>query len=60
MRTISMKCCGLQRSKEVVKISLGAQAINELLGGGLESKCITEIYGEFRCVLHIPVTSNDW
>ena len=38
----------LQRQKEIVKISVGAQAINELLGGGIESRCITEIYGEFR------------
>lgn len=39
----------MQRQKEIVKISVGAQAINELLGGGIESRCITEIYGEFRC-----------
>ena len=38
----------VQRVKEIVKISLGASAVNELLGGGLESRCITEIYGEFR------------
>ena len=31
-----------------MKISVGAQAVNELLGGGIESRCITEIYGEFR------------
>ena len=41
----------LQRAKEIVKISLGASAVNELLGGGLESRCITEIYGEFRSLL---------
>ena len=40
--------CALQRQKEIVKISVGAQAVNELLGGGIESRCITEIYGEFR------------
>ncbi len=49
--------CALQRSKEILKISLGAQAINELLGGGLESKCITEIYGEFRCVCCVMYAS---
>lgn len=38
----------MQRAKDIVKISLGAAAVNELLGGGLESRCITEIYGEFR------------
>lgn len=38
----------MQRRKEIVHISLGAKALNELLGGGLETKCITEIYGEYR------------
>ena len=38
----------MQRQKEIVKISVGAEAVNELLGGGIESRCITEIYGEFR------------
>ena len=38
----------MQRSKEIVKISFGAAALNELLGGGLESKCITEMFGEYR------------
>ena len=44
-----------------MKISVGAQAVNELLGGGIESRCITEIYGEFRsatrailAALHLP------
>ena len=41
-------CALRQRQKEIVKISVGAQAVNELLGGGIESRCITEIYGEFR------------
>ena len=43
----AMLCC-MQRQKEIVKISVGAQAVNELLGGGIESRCITEVYGEFR------------
>ena len=37
----------------MVHISMGAKALNELLGGGIESKCITEIYGEYRCVAHV-------
>jgi meiotic recombination protein DMC1 len=41
----------VQRQKEIVKISVGAQAVNELLGGGIESRCITEIYGEFRSAI---------
>ncbi len=40
----------LQRTKEIVKISTGCAALNELLHGGIESKCITEMFGEFRCV----------
>ncbi|KAK9833274.1 hypothetical protein WJX81_001649 [Elliptochloris bilobata] len=40
--------CAAQRRKEVVRISLGAKALNELLGGGLESRCITEVFGEYR------------
>ena len=32
----------------MVKISTGAEAINELLGGGIETRSITEIFGEYR------------
>jgi hypothetical protein len=39
-----------QRAKDITKISFGADAVNELLGGGLETKCITEMFGEFRQV----------
>jgi meiotic recombination protein DMC1 len=49
MKHANAACCGEpQRRKEVVHISMGAKALNELLGGGIESKCITEIYGEYR------------
>ncbi|DBA83762.1 hypothetical protein WJX77_006202 [Trebouxia sp. C0004] len=37
-----------QRAREIVRINFGAQQINDLLGGGLESKAITEIFGEYR------------
>ena len=40
----------MQRTKDIAKISLGSEAVNELLGGGLETKCITEMFGEFRHV----------
>ncbi|KAK9808541.1 hypothetical protein WJX73_006517 [Symbiochloris irregularis] len=40
-----------QRSKDIVKLSLGADALNELLGGGIETKAITEMYGEYRQAL---------
>lgn len=38
----------MQRQREIVYINFGATQLNELLGGGLESKAITEVYGEFR------------
>ena len=41
--------CFLQRSKEIVKISTGSKGLDALLEGGIESKCITEMFGEFRC-----------
>jgi RecA/RadA recombinase len=39
-----------QRQREIVRVSTGAAALDTLLGGGMETKCITELYGEFRCV----------
>lgn len=38
----------MQRQREIVRISTGATALDTLLGGGMETKCITELYGEFR------------
>lgn len=40
----------VQRQREIVRISTGATALDTLLGGGMETKCITELYGEFRWV----------
>jgi hypothetical protein len=38
-----------QRQREIVRITCGSSAVDTLLGGGLaETKCITEMYGEFR------------
>lgn len=37
----------LERRKTVGKIRTGAKALDELLGGGLETQAITEFYGEF-------------
>ena len=42
----------------MVRISTGAKALDELLGGGIESKCITEIFGEFRCACCMPHASH--
>eukprot|EP00879_Flechtneria_rotunda_P003475 GHRR01003704.1.p1 GENE.GHRR01003704.1~~GHRR01003704.1.p1 ORF type:complete len:271 (+),score=125.52 GHRR01003704.1:1269-2081(+) len=37
-----------KRQREIVKVTTGATALDTLLGGGMETKCITELYGEFR------------
>lgn len=43
---------GMSRWKErqkLRKITTGSKALNELLGGGIETQSITELYGEFGC-----------
>lgn len=37
----------LQRRVKIGKIQLGSKEFNELLGGGVETQCITEVYGKF-------------
>ncbi|KAI9229046.1 MAG: Rad51-domain-containing protein [Piptocephalis tieghemiana] len=37
-----------QRRSELVMISTGSSELNKLLGGGLETGSVTEIFGEFR------------
>lgn len=37
-----------QCRQNVLKISTGSKNLDELLGGGLESMSITEVFGEFR------------
>lgn len=39
----------LRQQGDTVKITTGCKALNDILGGGLETGSITEIYGEFRC-----------
>ncbi|KAK7507228.1 hypothetical protein BaRGS_00001163 [Batillaria attramentaria] len=36
------------KRKQVFKISTGSVELNKLLGGGIESMAITEVFGEFR------------
>lgn len=36
------------KRQKVVRFSTGCKSVDELLGGGVESQSITEIYGEFR------------
>ena len=44
-------CTALQHSlnrKNVFRVGTGSNELNKLLGGGLESMAITEVFGEFR------------
>jgi len=44
-------CTALQQSmnrKNVFRLTTGSMELNKLLGGGLESMAITEVFGEFR------------
>ncbi|XP_074295348.1 meiotic recombination protein DMC1 homolog isoform X1 [Silene latifolia] len=41
----------LLKRKSVVRITTGSQALDELLGGGIETSAITETFGEFRSVM---------
>ena len=38
----------MEQRKKVVRITTGCAALDQLLGGGLESMAITEAFGEFR------------
>eukprot|EP00166_Cyanidium_caldarium_P003123 ctg_302.g128 len=43
---------GAERAAErqrVIRVSTGSRALDALIGGGIESSAITEVYGEFRC-----------
>ncbi|TNJ30097.1 Dmc1b [Giardia muris] len=39
----------LEDRKNILKITTGSTELDALLQGGIESKCITEVFGEFRC-----------
>ena len=38
----------LEKRKDLIKLSTGSKNLDLLLGGGIESGSITEIFGEFR------------
>ena len=38
----------LEAYKDVIFISTGSSDLDELLGGGIETGSVTEIFGEFR------------
>lgn len=47
----SLFCTGfevMERRKIVAKLTTGSKTLDELLGGGIESMSITEVFGEFR------------
>lgn len=37
-----------EKRRQILQITTGSAALDEMLGGGLESQSITEIYGEYR------------
>lgn len=37
-----------ERRKQVIRITTGATALDAILGGGIETGSITELFGEFR------------
>lgn len=37
----------MERRKDVGRITVGSTAFNELIGGGIETQAITEVFGEF-------------
>jgi DNA repair protein RAD51 len=39
----------LQQRGEIIKLTTGCKAFDDILGGGLETGSITEIFGEYRC-----------
>lgn len=38
----------MSRRKQILRITTGSTAVDELLHGGIESQAITEVFGEFR------------
>jgi len=38
----------LERREQIGKLTWGVDEVDELLGGGVETQSITEVYGEFR------------
>ncbi|MHA1328837.1 MAG: hypothetical protein ACTSRH_16190, partial [Promethearchaeota archaeon] len=37
-----------EHRKHIAKITTGSQELDDLLGGGIETGCVTEFFGEFR------------
>nr|QDO16241.1 DNA repair protein RAD51 [Lingulodinium polyedra] len=39
----------LQMRRNMIQLTTGSTQLDRILGGGVETGCITEIFGEFRC-----------
>jgi meiotic recombination protein DMC1 len=37
-----------EKRKGIIKLTTGASALDAILGGGIETSSITELFGEFR------------
>lgn len=54
----------LEKRKTCFRIRTGSEQLNKILGGGFESRSVSEVYGEFRCGMarlssHVVVDSAD-
>jgi len=49
----------LVKRKDVVRITTGSAELDKLLGGGIETMSITEVFGKFKSVLVLNVTLVD-
>lgn len=38
----------MEQRQELIMVTTGCQSLNDILGGGLETGSITELYGEYR------------
>ena len=38
----------MEQRSELIRVTTGCQALNDILGGGLETGSITELFGEYR------------
>lgn len=37
-----------ERRKQIIQVTTGSSSFDRILGGGVETGCITEVFGEFR------------
>ena len=44
----------MERRKDVGRITTGSSGLDELIGGGIETQSITEVFGEFGLIVRKP------